>query len=329
MNRRQFITLIGGAAAWPFAMHARQAERVRRIGWLDSFPQSDPNAQARVKAFNQIIENAGWEIGRSLSIEYRWGLFDVERARVAGAELLSLDLDVFVCGGTPPTLAMQEATRTVPIVFAIVADPVAQGIVTNLRRPDGNITGFSYLETPIAAKWLELLKEIAPSVKRVGFMFNPESSPYSFLYFQSIERASSKLAVEAFIAAVRAPAEIEQAMIELAGEADSGVIISAESFNYVNRKLIIDLTARHRVPAIYGIPGTTVDGGLLYYGVDIVESYRQAAMYVDRILRGEKPTDLPVQEPTKFEMSINRKTATALGLTVPNTLLVSADAVIE
>jgi putative ABC transport system substrate-binding protein len=268
-------------------------------------------------------------VGRNLTIDYRWALFDAVRARAAGAELLPLAPDVLVCGGTPATLAMQEATRTVPIVFAAVTDPVAQGIVTNLARPAGNITGFTYLEQTLGAKWLELLKEIAPSVKRVALMFNPESSPYSRLFFQSMERAMSKLAVEAFIAAVRSPSDIEQAMTRLGGQAGSGVIVSADSFNSINSKLIIDLAARHRVPAIYGVAGTAADGGLLYYCVDIVESYRKAAGYVDRILRGEKPADLPVQQPTKFQMSINRKTAAALGLPVPNALLVSADEVIE
>jgi putative ABC transport system substrate-binding protein len=334
MRRREFITLLGGAAAassvsWPLAARAQQPDRVRRIGWLDLFPESDPNAQARGKAFREVIEKSGWAIGRNLAIDYRWGLFDVARARAAGAELLSLSPDVLMCGGTPAALAMQEATHTVPIVFAIVSDPVAQGIVTNLARPGGNITGFTYLELTIGAKWLELLKEIAPSVRRVALMFNPESSPYSRLYFQSIETAKSTFAVAPFIAAVRAPADIEQTMTRLGTEAGSGVIVSPDAFNYTNRKLIIELAARHRVPAIYGIPGTAAEGGLLYYCVDIVDSYRKAAAYVNRILRGEKPADLPVQQPTKFEMTINGKTATALGLPVPNTLLVSADEVFE
>jgi putative tryptophan/tyrosine transport system substrate-binding protein len=329
MNRRAFITLLGGAATWPIAVRAQRSERMRRIAWLDQFSESNPNTQAIVKAFNQTIEKMGWAVGRNLTIDYRWGLFDAVRARAAAAELLPLAPDVFVCGGTPATLAMQEATRTVPIVFAVVTDPVAQGIVTNLARPAGNITGFTYLEQTMGAKWLELLKEIAPSVKRVSLMFNPESSPYSRLFFQSIERAMSKLAVEAFIAAVRSPADIEQVMVKLGGQAGSGVIVSADAFNHVNSKLIIDLAARHRVPAVYGISGTAVDGGLLYYCVDVVESNRKAAGYVDRILRGERPADLHVQQPTKFEMSINRKTAAALGLPVPNTLLVSADEVIE
>ena len=192
MRRREFITLLGGAAtSWPFRARAQQRERMRRIGWLDQFPESDPNAQRTVKAFNQIIAKMGWAVGRNLTIDYRWGLFDAVRARAAGAELLPLAPDVFVCGGTPATLAMQEATRIVPIVFAVVTDPVAQGIVTNLARPAGNITGFTYLEQTMGAKWLELLKEIAPSVKRVSLMFNPELSPYSRLFFQSIERAMS------------------------------------------------------------------------------------------------------------------------------------------
>jgi putative ABC transport system substrate-binding protein len=217
----------------------------------------------------------------------------------------------------------------VPIVFAVVTDPLAQGIVTSLARPEGNITGFTYLELTIGAKWLDLLKEIAPPVKRVGLMFNPESSPYSRLFFQSIERATARFDVEAFIATVRSPADIEQAISKLGGQGGGGLIVSADGFNSTNEKLIIDLTARYRVPAIYGIPGTAANGGLFYYCVDIVDSYRKAAAYVDRILRGEKTVNLPVQQPTKFAMSINRKSAVALGLTVPNTLLVLADEVIE
>jgi len=186
-SRREFITLLGGAAAWPVAARAERSERMRRIGWLDQFPESGPNTQTIIKAFNQIIEKMGWEVGRNLTIDYRWGLFDAVRARAAGAELLSLAPDVFVCGGTPATLAMQETTRTVPIVFAVVTDPVAQGIVTNLARPAGNITGFTYLEQTMGAKWLELLKEIAPSVKRVSLMFNPESSLFPLIF--PIDRA--------------------------------------------------------------------------------------------------------------------------------------------
>jgi putative ABC transport system substrate-binding protein len=330
MQRREFITLLAGAAAtFPIGALAQQLHQVRRIGWLDLARESDPSAQARVKAFQQVIETLGWRVGRNLAIDYRWGLFDVARARLAGSELLKLAPDVILCGGTPATLAMQQVTRTVPTVFTIVFDPVAQGIVPSLARPGGNITGFTYLEPTIGGKWLELLKEIAPSVTRVAFMFNPESSPYSRLIYQSIEAASSRFVVEPSIAVVREPADIIKAMTMLGRDTGSGVIFSADAFVYTNRKQVIELAARHRLPAMYGIPAKAAEGSLIYYGVDIVELYRKAAAYVDRILRGEKPADLAVQQPTKFEMTINIKTATALGLAVPNALLVSADEIVE
>lgn len=330
MRRRDFIILAGSAGAvWSRAARAQPAERVRRVGWLDLFPESDPLAQARVEAFRQVIEESGWTVGRSLLIDYRWALFDNARARKAGSELLALAPDLLLCCGTPATLAMRAAAPAVPIVFAVVTDPVAQGIVSNLARPDGNITGFTYLELTMGAKWLGLLKEIAPSLKRVALMFNPESSPYSKLFFQSIERAAPSLAVNPFIATVRSSSEIEQAITKLGSEEGGGLIVSADGFNSSNEKLIIDLAARYQLPAIYGIPGTAAGGGLVYYCVDIVDSYRKAAVYVDRILRGEKVANLPVQQPTKFAMTINRKTAQSLGLTVPDTLLVLADEVIE
>src|SRR5262245_53888220 len=330
MKRRDFITLLGGvAAAWPLAARAQNSARMRRIAWMDSFREDDANAKARVKEFLQVIEKLGWAVGGNLAIDYRWNLFDVERAQLVSAEILSLAPDVILCGGTPSALAMQQATRTVPIVFAFVTDPVGQGIVTNLARPSSNITGFSYFEPAIASKWLELLKEIAPPIRRVALMFNPMSSPYSPLYYQSIAAAAPKLAVEPVTALVRDLSDVEQVMTNLAYEQGSGLIISPDAFLYQNRKLIIELAARHRLPAIYGLPGTAAEGGLMYYVVDIVDVCRKAAAYIDRILRGEKVADLPVQQPTKYELAINLKTAKALGLTVPPTLLARADEVIE
>jgi putative ABC transport system substrate-binding protein len=232
-------------------------------------------------------------------------------------------------GGTPGALALQQATRTVPIVFAIVSEPVTQGIVASLAHHGGNLTGFSYMEPSIGAKWLELLKEIAPQVARVALMFNPDSSPYSQLYYKSIEAAAPKFNVQTITAQVRGSGEIEQAITMLGREQDGGLILSPDSFIYTNRKLIIDLAARHRLPAVFGIPSTAADGGLIFYCVDIVDSYRQATVYVDRILKGARPADLPVQQPTKFSLTINVKTAKALGITVPPTLLARADEVIE
>jgi putative ABC transport system substrate-binding protein len=330
VRRREFIGLLGGVAAgWPVESRAQQADRVRRIGWLDLFPESDPGARARNIAFRQGIEKRGWTVGGNLVIDYRWGAFDVERARAVAAELLVLAPDVIMCGGTPGTLALQQATRTVPVVFAIVSEPVNQGIVASLAHPGGNLTGFSYMEPTIGAKWLELLKEIAPKVTRVSLMFNPDSSPYSQLYFKSIEAAALKFDTQTITTQVRGAGEIEQAMMLLGREQGSGLILSPDSFIYTNRKLIIELASRYRVPAIFGIPSTAADGGLIFYCVDIVESYRQATAYVDRILRGETPAALPVQQPTKFSLTINAKTAEALGLTVPPTLLAQADEVID
>jgi putative tryptophan/tyrosine transport system substrate-binding protein len=334
MRRRDFITAIGSAAAastgsWPLAAHAQQDSRVRRVGWLDLVPESDPGARARVTAFRQGMEKLGWTVGRNLAIDYRWGAFDVEPARLAAEELLRLAPDMIICGGTPATQALRQATRTIPIVFAIVAEPVAQGIVASLAHPGGNVTGFSYLEPTVGAKWLELLKELAPHITRVAFVFNPDASPYNLPVYQLISAAAPKFAVEAIMVPVRQPAEIEPVMTKLGSEPGSGVIFPGDAFILTNRKLIIELAARQKLPAIYGIPNTADEGALMYYCVDIVDQYRQAVAYVDRILRGAKPADLPVQQPTKFQMVINMKTAKALGLTVPLTLQVAADEVIE
>jgi putative ABC transport system substrate-binding protein len=330
MRRREFITLLGGVAVgWPVSARGQQSGSTSRVGWMDSFRQDDPNAQARLKAFQEVMEKLGWVVGGNLVIDNRWDLFDVERARLAGAEILNLAPDAVLCGGTPSALAMRQATRTVPIVFAFVTDPVGQGIVSNLAHPGGNLTGFSYFEPAVAAKWLELLKEIAPLITRVVFMFNPVSSPYSPLYYESILTAASKFAVEPATAVVHEMADVEQAMIGLGREPGGAIIFSPDAFIYKNRKEVIELAARHRLPAIYGLPGSAAEGGLIYYVVDIVDLWRKAAAYIDRILRGEKPAELPVQQPTKFELSINLKTAKALGLSVPNTLMVSADEVIE
>jgi putative ABC transport system substrate-binding protein len=331
MRRRAFITLLGGAAAsvCPCAARAQQGGRVARVGWLDLFPENDPNVLARVAVFRQGMEKLGWTLGRNLVIDYRWGAFDTDRARPIANELLRLSPDVIMAGGTPAVLALQQATRTVPIVFAIVSEPASQGIVASIARPGANITGFSYLEPTIGAKWLDLLKEIAPRLRRVALMFNPASSPYSRLYYQTIAEASAKFGVETSMALTFERADIERVMTMLAREGDAGVIVSAEAFNYTHRAFIIELAARLKLPAAYGIPGTAAEGGLIYYCVDIVESYRLAVNYVDRILRGEKPADLPVQQPTKFAMTVNAKTAKALGLAVPLTLQVAADEVFE
>jgi putative tryptophan/tyrosine transport system substrate-binding protein len=325
------MSLIASAAAVPMGLplgaHAQQAERMRRIGWLDLVPETDPGAQARVKIVQQGLEKLGWTVGRNLQIDYRWGAFDVERARRAGAELLSLAPDAILCGGSPAVQALQQTTRTVPIVFVLVAEPVAQGFVQSLAHPGGNTTGFSYLEPTVGAKWLELLKEVAPRAKRVAYIFSPTASPYAQLFYVSIEAAAGKFAVEAVMAPVREPAEIEPIMKGLG--ADGGVIFNADAFILTHRRMAIDLAARYRLPAIYGIPTAADEGGLIYYSLDIMDQYRQSVAYVDRILKGEKPADLPVQQPTLFKFVLNLKTAKMLGLEISPTLLALADEVIE
>jgi putative ABC transport system substrate-binding protein len=328
IGRREFLALVAGTAV-ASSGRAQQASRMRRVGWLDLLAQDDPGLQARVTAFRQGMEKLGWVVGRNLRIDYRFGAFDLDRAKLAGAELLGLAPDVILAEGTPAALALQQATRTVPIVFAGVTEPVAQGVVKSLAHPGGNITGFSYLEPTIGTKWLELLAEIAPRTTRVAVMFNPQSSPYSGLFHDSMQMAAAKLAVETVVTYVREPGDIEGVMTMMGHEPGGGLIVSNDAFNYTHRKLIVDLAARTRLPAIYGIPGTAAEGGLIYYCVDVIQSYRDTTAYVDRILRGEKPADLPVQQPTKFELTINLKTARALGLTVPQTLLVAADGVTE
>ena len=329
LKRREFITFSAAPAAWPLAARAQPCDGIRRIGWLHFFPESNPGSQVHAVAFRQGIEKLGWSVGRNLTIDYRWGAFNVERARVIAAELLNLAPDVIVSGGTPGALAFQQITRTVPIVFAVVTEPVTQEIVQSLARPGGNMTGFSYVEPTIGAKWVELLKDIAPQVTRVALMLNPDASPQSRFFYQSMEAAAQKFAVQAVMVPVRMTGDIEQAMATMGQEPGGSLIISTDAFLYTNRKLIIELAARHRLPAIYGILGTAAEGGLIYYGVDVVDQYQRAAGYADRILRGTKPADLPVQLPTKFSLTINAKTAKALGLNVPDKLLVAADEVIE
>jgi putative tryptophan/tyrosine transport system substrate-binding protein len=330
MRRRDFIKIIAGSAtAWPLGAGAQQAGGMRRIGWLHFFPESDPGSQVHAVAFRQGMEKLGWSVGRNLAIDYRWGAFNAERARPIAAELLNLAPDVIVSGGTPGVLAFQQLTRTVPIVFTVVTEPVTQGIVQSLDHPGGNITGFTYVEPAMGAKWVELLKEIAPHVTRIALVFNPDASPQSRFFYQSMEEAAPKFAVQTIIVPVRMTGDIEQTMATMGNEPGGGLIISTDTFLYANRKLIFELAARHRLPAIYGMLGTAAEGGLIYYGVDVVDQYRSAAGYVDQILHGSKPADLPVQLPTKFSLTINAKAAKALGLTVPDNLLATADEVIE
>jgi putative tryptophan/tyrosine transport system substrate-binding protein len=325
MRRREFISLVGGAATWPLVARAQQASRAR-VGFVGFAGENDPNALDRARAFKQGLEKLGW----APTIDYYWSVFNVERAQRAAQDVLRVTPDVIVCAGTPATKALKQATSTVPIVFAIVTEPVAQGIIESLAHPGGNLTGFTYLEPAVGAKWLELLMQIAPNLKHVALMFNPASSPYSQLFFQSIETATSRSAVEAVMAPVHDLNEVEQLVAMLGSKLDSGMIVSAEGFNFANRKLIIELNTRYRLPAIYPDFDSASNGGLIQYSFDFAAQYGGPIVsYVDRILRGTKPADLPVQQPAKFELVINMKAAKALGLTVPQSLLAVADDVIE
>jgi putative ABC transport system substrate-binding protein len=328
IRRRKFITLLGGAAAWPLAAHAQQGDRVRRIGYLMSGDENDPVWKPRLSAFTQALAELGWTDGRNVRMHLRWDGSDINRTRTLARELAGLQPDIILTTGTPPTVAAQRETRTIPIVFAGVADPVASGIVERLDRPSGNVTGFATLEASLGGKWLELLSEIAPGLKRAAIMFNPDFNPVS-VYMPAFETAARSLKVVTTIVPVHSDIEIETAITALGREPGGGLVVLAGGFMTAHRAPIISAAARNNVPAVYFLSFFARDGGLLSYGPDPVDIIRRATTYVDRILRGAKPGDLPVQFPTKFEMIVNRKTATALGLAIPPSILLRADEVIE
>jgi putative ABC transport system substrate-binding protein len=323
MNRREFIAALGGAAAWPLAARAQQDGRVRRIGVL---MPGEENFQ--VSAFTQALADFGWTDGRNVRMDLRWGGGDINRIRALAQELVGLQPDIILANSTPATVAVRRETRTIPIVFVNVSDPVASGIVARLDRPSGNTTGFAFLEASLGGKWLELLSEIAPGLKRAAIMFNPDTSPAS-VHMPSLETAARSLKVAPIIAPVHSDAEIEMAITALGREPGGGLVIMVDIWTLWHRAPIISAAARNNVPAVYAVSDVARDGGLLSYGVDRVDPFRRAAAYVDRILRGEKPGDLPVQFPVKYEMVVNLKTAKALGLTVPPSILLRADEVIE
>ena len=325
MQRRQFITLLGGAATWPLAARAQQNERIRRIGVLMPFAKDNPEGQARIAAFLQELQRLGWTDGRNLQIEYRWETGDL---RKAATELMAFSPDVILASTTPAVAALQQATSTVPIVFAQVADPVSGGFVASLARPGGNITGFTNIEYNIGAKWLELLKEIAPHVTRVGVIRDPTVTT-SIGQFAAVQSAARSFGVEVSPLGGRDATDIEHTITEFARGSNCGLISVATPLMLNSRSLIIALAARHRLPATYPFRFFVVDGGLICYGPDSISPHRQAAGYVDRILKGEKPSEMPVQAPSKYELVINLKTAKALGLTVPPALLARADELIE
>jgi putative tryptophan/tyrosine transport system substrate-binding protein len=327
MKRREFIAGIGGAVAWPVAARAQQGDRVRRIGWLAAGDENDP-VTTRVSALTQALAGLGWIDGRNVRMDIRWHGDDANRIRALAQELVGLQPEIIMTSTTVETVAVQRETRTIPIVFMSVGDPVASGIVPRLDRPGGNVTGFATFETSLGGKWLELLSEIAPGLKRAAIIFNPETTPAS-TYMRSFETAARSLKVEAITAPVHSDAEIEAAIIALGREPGGGLVVMPDVFTVAHRVPIILAAARNNVPAVYFLSDFARDGGLLSYGPNGLDNVRRAASYVDRILRGAKPGDLPVQYPTKFEMAVNLKTAKALGLTVPQSILLRADEVIE
>jgi putative tryptophan/tyrosine transport system substrate-binding protein len=330
IRRREFIAGLGSAAAWPMMARAQPGERLRRIGVLLPGDENDPEWKPRLTAFTQALADLGWTDGRNVRMDVRWGGGDPNRMPALAQELVGLQPDIILTNGTLPTAALQRETRTIPIVFANAVDPVASGIVARLDRPSGNATGFANTEATLGGKWLELLSEIAPGLKRVAIMFDPDTVPVS-TFMPSFETAARSLKIVPVIAPVRSDVEIETTITALGREPGGGlVVIPSGPRTGTHRTPIISAAARNHVPAVYGFSYYPRDGGLLSYGPDVVDSFRRAASYVDRILRGEKkPGDLPVQFPTKFEMVVNLKTAKALGLTVPQSILLRADEVIE
>jgi putative ABC transport system substrate-binding protein len=330
LHPRKVIALLGGAAAvWPLAARAQQPERMRRIGVLMSLAESDPEAQVRVTAFLQGLQTLGWAEGRNVPIDIRWAASDASLMQQFARELVELQPDLILSHNTPTTASLLRQTRTIPIVFVVVSDPVGSGFVTSFPRPGGNVTGLTNIEPTMAGKWLELLKEIAPSVARVALLFNSATAPYAEYYLGPFKAAAASLALEMIAAPVRDTSELESAIAAQARAPNGGLVVMTDSFLVAHRAEITSLAARHRLPAVYPFRFFVELGGLLSYGNDLFDSFRRAATYADRILKGATPNELPVQAPVKFELVINLKTAKALGLEIPPTLLARADEVIE
>ena len=330
MRRREFITCLCGAVAWPLAARAQQSEHVPRIGVLMAFDESDARAQNWLFRFSQELSGLGWRANRKPRMDVRWAGDSVDRMRMFAKELVGLKPDVILSFGTPVTAALQRETHTIPIVFAIVSDPVGEGFVVSLSHPGGNITGFHNSEASIGGKWLELLKQIAPGISRAAMIFNPDTAPgHGRYYMPAFETSGRSLNVEPIAAPVHSVADLEDVIADLGRKHDSGFVAMADFFLFINRAKAISLAERYKVPAVYPWRDVVQAGGLLSYGPDLEDIVRRAAPYVDRVLRGEKPANLPVQVPIKFDVSVNVKTAKALGLEVPQSILVSADQVIE
>jgi putative ABC transport system substrate-binding protein len=330
VKRRQFLTLIGGAAAaWPLAARTQEGERIKRVGVLMGIAANDPVAKTRIAAFEKDLQELGWVFGRDIEIQYRWGAGDTDLTRAYAKELIGMQPDVILAHTNTGMAALHRETSAIPIVFVMVSDPVGMHYVDSLSRPGRNVTGFTPFEPSLGGKWLSLLKEITPSVEHVGLLFNPETGNNASAFVQPIEAAAPALGVKSIVSPQKEIAEIERIIPTLSQMPNSGLIFLPDAFTAAHRETIVALVARHRVPAIYPLSSFCIAGGLMSYGIDVGELFRQAASYVDRVLRGAKPADLPVQAPTKFELVINLKTAKALGLAIPPTLLARADEVIE
>ena len=329
MRRRDFITLLGGAATWPLAARAQQPERMRRVGALMGFAESDQEGQIFIAAFREGLHNFGWTEGRNIQFDTRWAALDAESVRRFAKELVALQPDLILSYVTPTTVALLQQTRTIPIIFVWVSDPVGSGFVASLARPGGNATGFTPLVGSLDGKWVELLKEIAPHVVRAVALFNPTMAPYAECYLNPFKAAAAASAVEAITAPVNNLSELESVIAAQAREPNGGLIVMPDTFTIGHRADITMLATRYLVPAVYWSRDFAELGGLISYGPDVVDEFRRAASYADRILKGEKPSELPVQAPVKFKLVINLKTAKTLGIDVSPTLLVRADEVIE
>ena len=330
MDRRAFLAGSLGALAAPVVVGAQQADRIRRVGLLIPFAESDVEAQTQVAAFLGALRTLGWDEGRNVRIDYRWAARDTTRIRASAKELVELQPDVILARTTPVTAALQRETSTIPIVFVVVSDPVGDGLVATVARPGGNITGFTNVDASLGGKWLQLLKEIAPRIKRIAFVFDPRMAPGGGAYYRRlIEDAAPSIGVQVIETAVHDAADIKRAIEGFVREPNGGLIVLPDVTTINHRRTTISLAAHHRLPAIYPTDYFTKDGGLISYGADYLDLYRKSASYVDRILRGAKPIDLPVQGPIKFQLTINLKTAKALGLTIPPAVLARADEVIQ
>ena len=330
IGRREFITLLGSATAWPVVARAQQPDQVRRIGVLMSVPEDDPEAQAWLGRFSEGLQQLGWTAGRNIRLDYRWAApFDAESRQRVGKELVALQPDLILTQNTVSTASVLQETRSIPTIFANVVDPIGSGFVASLARPGGNVTGFTLVESSIVGKWLELLKEIAPRVNRVAFLFQPAAAPYAQYYLDVFKAAAPSLGIAAVAAPINKTSEIEPVIAEQARDQNGGLILMPDTFLLVHRAEITSLAGRYALPAVYPYSNYTKVGGLVSYGYDLIDNYRRAAIYADRILRGTKPSELPVQLPVKVQLTLNLKTAKALGIEVPVHLQQLADEVIE